>query len=96
MEISDDYDDEDTSNDDEFALGQLGQFSMLEDGFDEIIGDYFTWDLLLKNVYKLPSPETFAARIRHGEFYSCNKWQYNVPFLIFFNDLADVPQTFEL
>ena len=57
---SDDYDDEDTiSCDDDFATGQLAQFMGAEEGFDDMIGEYLTWDLLLKNIYKLPPVEGF-------------------------------------
>jgi hypothetical protein len=56
---SDDYDDEDTiSCDDDFATGQLGQFMAAEEGYDDF-GEYLTWDLLLKNIYKVPPPEGF-------------------------------------
>ena len=85
---SDDYDDEDTiSCDDDFATGQLGQFMGAEEGYDDF-GEYLTWDLLLKNIYKVPPLEGFLQRheIRHEKFYENNKWMYNMPFLIFYQE----------
>ena len=91
---SDDYDDEDTVTDEDFAAGQLGQFM----GADEDDGEYFTWDLLLKNIFKLPPPEAFLQRreIRHERLYQTNKWQYNLPFLVFYRDASQLPHAFEL
>lgn len=78
------------SGDEDFAQGQFGQFSLMAVD-DEIMADYFTWDLLLKNVAKLPSPDGFQARIRHAGFYDNNKWIYNPPFLVFYQENKQVP-----
>ena len=86
MSESDDYDDEDTvSNDDQFAGGQLGQMMEVD---EEALEEYFTWDLVLKNVYKLPTPDIFLARheVRHFAFYQGQRWQLNTPFLILYRD----------
>jgi hypothetical protein len=55
-----------------------------------MMDDYFTWDLLLKNIPKLPSLEIIfllkkEEGLKYKSFYEKNKWIYNPPFLVFYN-----------
>jgi len=49
--------------------------------------EYFTWDLLVKNVTKLPDISLFIQRSSFKNkkyFMHTNEWVYNPPFLVFY------------
>ena len=54
-------------------MAQMGydQFQN-DDGYQDQNGvDYFTWDLLIKNIYKLPLPQQFLEKekLKHVGFF---------------------------